>query len=50
MLNKVQVGAAGDIKTYELTEIIPKDDKDIQIELLQTQIEELRKEMKKYAK
>lgn len=36
----------GDIKTYELTEIIPKDDKDIQIELLQTQIEELRKEMK----
>lgn len=37
----------GEIKTYELTEIIPKDDKDIQIELLQSQIEELRKEMRK---
>ena len=36
----------GDIKTYELTEIIPKDEKDIQIELLQNQINELRKEMK----
>ena len=32
----------GDIKTYELTEIIPKDEKDIQIEYLQTQIEELK--------
>lgn len=38
----------GDIKVYELNEIIPKDEKDIQIELLQSQIEELRKEMKKY--
>lgn len=38
----------GEIKTYELNEIIPKDAKDIQIELLQNQIEELRKEMKKY--
>ena len=38
----------GEIKTYELNEIVPKDAKDIQIELLQTQIEELRKEMKKY--
>jgi len=28
----------GEIKTYELIEIIPKDDKDIQIELLQAQI------------
>lgn len=37
----------GDIKTYELTEIIPKDDKDMQIEFLQSQIEELRKEMRK---
>ena len=36
----------GEIKTYELTEIIPKDSKDLQIELLQTQINELRKEMK----
>ena len=32
----------GEIKTYELTEIIPKDDKDIQIELLQAQINEMK--------
>ena len=32
----------GEIKTYELTEIIPKDEKDIQIELLQSQVEELK--------
>lgn len=32
----------GEIKTYELQEIIPKDDKDIQIELLQTQINEMK--------
>ena len=37
----------GDIKTYELTEIIPKDNKDLQIEYLQAQIEELKKEMSK---
>ena len=37
----------GDIKTYELTEIVPKDAKDLQIDFLQSQIEELRKEMKK---
>ena len=37
----------GDIKTYELTEIIPKDDKDLKIEYLQAQIEELKKEVKK---
>ena len=36
----------GEIKTYELNEIVPKDNKDIQIEYLQAQIEELRKEMK----
>lgn len=36
----------GEIKTYELTEIVPKDEKDLQIELLQSQINELRKEMK----
>lgn len=36
----------GEIKTYELTEIIPQDDKDIQIKFLQSQIEELRKEIK----
>lgn len=37
----------GDIKTYELNEIVPKDSKDLQIEFLQSQIEDLRKEMKK---
>ena len=34
--------AKGDIKAYELNEIIEKDDKDIQIEYLKTQIEELK--------
>lgn len=34
--------ANGDIKTYELNEIIPKDAKDMQIEYLQAQIEELK--------
>ena len=34
--------AKGDIKTYELNEIIPKDEKDMQIELLQNQINELK--------
>ena len=37
----------GEIKSYELTEIIEKDDKDIKIEFLQAQIEELKKGMKK---
>ena len=37
----------GEIKTYELKEIVPKDEKDIKIEYLQAQIEELRKEMRK---
>ena len=32
----------GEIKTYELNEIIPKDEKDMQIEFLQSQIEELK--------
>lgn len=32
----------GEIKTYELTEIIAKDEKDIQIEYLMNQIEELK--------
>ena len=36
----------GDIKTYELNETIPKDEKDIKIEYLQAQIEELKKEIK----
>lgn len=32
----------GEIKTYELTEIIPKDEKDMQIEFLMSQVEELK--------
>lgn len=36
----------GEIKTYELNEIIPRDEKDIRIEYLQAQIEELKKGMK----
>ena len=35
----------GEIKTYELTEIVPKDEKDLQIEMLQAQIDELKKGM-----
>lgn len=37
----------GEIRTFELTEIIPKDSKDLQIEYLKSQIEELKKGMKK---
>lgn len=37
----------GDIRGFELNEIIPKDNKDMQIEFLQSQIEELRKEIKR---
>lgn len=33
------------IKTYELTEIMPKDDKDLQIEYLTTRLEELERKM-----
>lgn len=33
----------GDIKTYELNEVIQKDEKDLQIEFLQAQINELKK-------
>ena len=36
----------GDIKTYELNEIIPKDERDMQIELLQAQINELKEGIK----
>ena len=36
----------GEIKTYELNEIVAKDDKDIKIEFLMAQIEELKKGMK----
>lgn len=34
--------AKGDIKTYELNEIVPKDSKDFEIEYLKSQIEELK--------
>ena len=37
--------AKGEIKSYELNEIIQKDDKDLMIENLQYQISELRKEI-----
>lgn len=40
----------GEIKTYELTEIVPKDDKDIKIEFLEAQIKELKEGMKENAK
>ena len=33
----------GEIKTYELNEIIPKDEKDLKIDFLMAQIEELKK-------
>jgi len=35
----------GEIKTYELNEIIPKDEKDIQIEYLKGQIQELKEKI-----
>ena len=41
---------SGEIKTYELNEIVKKDEKDLKIELLQAQIEELKKGMKENAK
>ena len=37
----------GEVKTYELNEIVAKDDRDLKIEYLQAQIYELKKEMKK---
>lgn len=37
----------GDVKSYELNEIIQKDEKDLQIEFLQAQIESMKKEMSK---
>ncbi len=36
----------GDIRTYELKEIIPKDEKDIKIDYLMAQIEELKGKIK----
>lgn len=38
--------AKGNIKVYELKEIVPKDEKDMIIENLQTQINEMREEIK----
>ena len=35
----------GEIRTFELNEIVPKDNKDLMIENLQLQIKELRKEI-----
>lgn len=40
----------GDIKAYELKEIIEKDEKDLKIEFLQAQIEEMKKGMTNNAK
>lgn len=39
--------AKGEIKTYELNEIVNKDEKDLKIDYLMAQIEDLKKEMKK---
>lgn len=39
--------AKGEIKTYELNEIVAKDGKDLKIEYLQAQIEELKRGLKK---
>ena len=39
--------AKGDIKTYELNEIIQKDEKDTRIETLENELEELKKELKR---
>lgn len=36
----------GEVKTYELNEIIPKDEKDLKIEYLEAQIKELKEEIK----
>lgn len=40
----------GEVKAYSLAEIVQKDEKDLMIENLQYQIEELRKEMRENAK
>lgn len=39
--------AKGEIKVFELNEIVPKDEKDIKIDFLMAQIEELKKGMSK---
>lgn len=40
----------GDIKTYELNEIVQKDEKDLKIDFLQAQIEQLKKEVEENAR
>ena len=40
--------AKGQIKTYELNEIVAKDDRDVKIEFLMAQIEDLKKGIKEY--
>ena len=40
----------GEVKAYELKEIVQKDDKDLIIESLQAQIQEMQREMKENAK
>ena len=42
--------ASGEVKSYELKEIIKKDEKDLQIEFLRAKIDELEKGMKLNAK
>ena len=42
--------AKGEIKVFELNEIVPKDERDLLIESLQMQVNELRKEIKENAK
>lgn len=42
--------AKNEVKVYELKEIVPKDEKDVRIEFLQAQIEELKKGMVNSAK
>ena len=42
--------ATGEVKTYELKEIVEKDEKDLQIEFLRAQIEDLKKGMSAKAK
>ncbi len=37
--------ASGEVKSYELKEIVEKDEKDLKIELLMAQVEELKKGM-----
>lgn len=41
---------SGEIKSYELREIVQKDEKDLKIDFLQAQIEELKKGMSKNAR